>query len=179
LTGDSAQWVRDSILHSKHYFASPLSFNDPFDCRPNFQLCGTRTQLAKYYERLLATCMPQLSREERRKEARQRASTPLDYMDGFRESYHKMVTGRVGVMCLSEFHDDVLMWAHYADAHRGVCLVFDPADPFFATAQPVRYQTERPQVNPLVHSPEQMLDAAMFTKSEHWSYEREWRILQY
>ena len=69
--------------------------------------------------------------------------------------------------------------AHYADSHRGVCLIFDPSDPLFATAQPVHYREERPRVNPLVHSKDQMLDAAIFTKSNHWSYEREWRIIQY
>ena len=89
------------------------------------------------------------------------------------------VTSHVGLLCLSEVHDDILMWAHYADCHRGVCLIFDPAEPFFATAQPVHYREERPHVNPLVHSKDQMLDAAMFTKSDHWSYEREWRVLQY
>jgi hypothetical protein len=100
-------------------------------------------------------------------------------MDGFRRMYHDTVTAHVGVMCLSEVHDDILMWAHYGDSHRGVCLVFNPTDAFFATAQPVHYRLARPDVNPLIHSQEEMLDSAMFTKSDHWAYEREWRILQY
>lgn len=185
LAGSSAEWVRNSIVHSKHFFASPLSFNDPFDCRPNFELRGTRVQLVKYYERLVARHMPELGRDARRAEARRRVSDPAfdprlpGNMDGFRRMYHDTVTSHVGVMCLSEVHDDILMWAHYANSHRGVCLVFNPAEPFFATAQPVHYREERPHVNPLVHSHDQMLDAAMFTKSNHWSYEREWRILQY
>ena len=185
LTGLGADWVRDAILHSKHYFASPLSFNDPFDCRPNFELRGTRAQLIKYYEQLLARYKPELGRDARRAEARRRVTDPAFdprlpvSMDGFRKMYHDTVTSRVGVLCLSEVHDDILMWAHYAESHRGVCLVFNPAEPFFAAAQPVHYREERPHVNPLVHTHEQMLDAALFTKSNHWSYEREWRILQY
>jgi hypothetical protein len=71
------------------------------------------------------------------------------------------------------------MWAHYGDCHRGVCLIFAPGDDFFASAQPVFYREERPHLNPLVHSHHEMLDAAMFTKSDHWKYEHEWRILQY
>lgn len=185
LSGESATWVRDSILHSKHFFASPLSFNDPFDCRPYFELRGTRTELIKYYDQLIARHMPELGRDARRAEARRRVSDPAfdprlpGNMDGFRKMYQDTVTSQVGVMCISEIADDILMWAHYADSHRGICLVFDPNDAFFATAQPVLYREERPRVNPLVHSQEQMLDAAMFTKSKHWSYEREWRILQY
>lgn len=30
-----------------------------------------------------------------------------------------------GVTCLTDHHDDPLLWAHYADSHRGVCLVFN------------------------------------------------------
>lgn len=185
LAGTSSEWVRDSILHGKHYFSSPLSFNDPFDCRPNFELRGTRNQLVKYYDQLVARYMPHLGRDARRAEARRRVADPdVDprlpgNMNGFRRMYHDTVTSHVGVLCLSEVHDDILMWAHYADCHRGVCLIFDPAEPFFATAQPVHYREERPRVNPLVQNHDQMLDAAMFTKSNHWSYEREWRILQY
>lgn len=185
LAGKSAEWVRDSILYCKHYFASPLTFNDPFDCRPNFEIRGSNSDLLKYYEGLVGRHMPQLGREARRAEARRRLSDPtLDprlpvNMLGFRKMYHESVTSRVGVMCISEVHDDLLMWAHYADSHRGVCLVFDPADPFFATAQPVHYKEDRPHVNPVSHSQDEMLDAAMYTKSSHWSYEREWRILQY
>jgi hypothetical protein len=185
MSGQNSEWVRDSIVHSRHYFASPLSFNDPFDCRPNFELRGKRGKLLKYYERLVARHMPELGREARRAEARRRVSDPaVDpripvNMDGFCRMYHETVTSNVGVLCLSELHDDILMWAHYADSHRGCCLIFNPAEPFFATAQPVHYREDRPHVNPLVHSEEQMLDAAMFSKSNHWSYEREWRILQY
>jgi hypothetical protein len=31
---------------------------------------------------------------------------------------------RAGVACFSALPDDLLMWAHYADKHRGVCLKF-------------------------------------------------------
>ena len=185
LSGQSGEWVRDSIVRSRHFFASPLSFNDPFDCRPNFELRGTRAEFLKYYEGLVARHLPELGRDARRVEARRRVSDPAfdprlrENMDGFRKMYHRTVTSQVGVMCLSEVHDDILMWAHYADSHRGVCFVFNPTEPFFATAQPVHYREERPRVNPLLHSNDQMLDAAMFTKSNHWSYEREWRVLQY
>lgn len=185
LSGTGAEWVRDSILHSKHYFANPLSFNDPFDCRPYFALTGTRAQQLKYFERVVGHNMPELGREARRTEARRRASDPAydlrlpKNMAEFKQMYHETVTSRLGILCLSEVRDNILMWAHYADAHRGCCLVFDSAEPFFATAQPVRYKNSRPSVNPLVNTDEEMLDNAMYTKSDHWNYEKEWRILQY
>jgi|SRR5580658_5344823 hypothetical protein len=38
---------------------------------------------------------------------------------------------RHGVLCLSEAPANLLMWAHYADSHRGFVVEFDPASPFF------------------------------------------------
>jgi hypothetical protein len=34
-----------------HYFASPTSFNDPFDCRPNFTLDADEQGLRSYTQR--------------------------------------------------------------------------------------------------------------------------------
>jgi hypothetical protein len=31
----------------------------------------------------------------------------------------------VGIYCVSTNYDDVLMWSHYADSHKGICLEFD------------------------------------------------------
>lgn len=33
----------------------------------------------------------------------------------------------VGVLCLSELPDSMLMWSHYVDSHMGICLEFDTA----------------------------------------------------
>lgn len=185
LSGESLEWVRRSILHSQHHFSAPFSFNDPFDCRPNFALNGTKDQIVKYYEAILSRRCPEMSRQERRIDARRRVSDPeFDPRNPanfakFRSMYHEQVTARVGVLCISEVPDDLLMWAHYADSHKGICLALNRSNPFFATAHPVKYQKLRPEVNPLVDSHEEMLDRSMFTKSDHWSYEKEWRILQY
>jgi hypothetical protein len=47
-----------------------------------------------------------------------------------------------GVMCLSKNCSDPLLWAHYTDKHRGICLGFDvPDDPLLV--HPVIYVTGR------------------------------------
>lgn len=97
----------------------------------------------------------------------------------FAAAYDTLVTSQVGVLCLSETYESILMWSHYADSHRGICLVYDTNHEFFAPAQPVLYQEQRPRVDPLKHTNEQMLDNAIFTKSNAWAYEKEWRILHY
>jgi hypothetical protein len=55
-----------------------------------------------------------------------------------------------GVLCLSERPDDILLWSHYGDSHRGVCLEFDVAahPDVFARLHPVAYQPMYPSIPP-------------------------------
>lgn len=185
LDGASKARVRDSILNSIHYFSSPKAFNDPFDCRPVFQFNATKAEIIKYYEGVIARQAPHLSREQRRTEARTRMADPrIDprnpkNLENFYQLYDQMVTSKIGVLCLSACSNDILMWSHYANSHRGICLQFYAQGNTFETSQPVRYKEMRPAVNPVSQSHDEMLDHAIFTKADHWKYEQEWRLIQY
>jgi hypothetical protein len=87
-----------------------------------------------------------------------------------------------GVVCLCETHTDILMWAHYADGHRGMCLAFDATLMPFAGAHQVRYAETLPQIDVLrmlagTLAPHELASSMMLTKYSAWSYEREWRML--
>jgi hypothetical protein len=71
------------------------------------------------------------------------------------------------------------MWAHYANAHQGVCVGFDSSADIFGSAQQVKYSAERVPVDHLNDSPETKLDKSLLTKSIDWSYEEEWRCIDY
>lgn len=71
------------------------------------------------------------------------------------------------------------MWSHYADEHKGICLKFDGCYEFFAQAQKVEYPPERCPVNPFRDSPEQQMAASVLHKYDQWTYENEWRIVDY
>lgn len=91
-----------------------------------------------------------------------------------------MATTRVGVFCVSTKCDDILMWSHYADSHRGVCLEFDGGElSLMADAQKVFYSANRLPINPYEDSQMEMMEKALLTKSKHWTYEAEWRICRY
>ncbi len=170
---------------SLHYFAAANSFNDPFDCRPNLTLDGTEDAVRNYLYGLWSRQAPHLTGAECRAEVdailRDPSRDPRipENNSQFAAAYYSTMTAQVGVLCLSEVHDSILMWSHYADCHRGICLVYETNYEFFAHAQPVHYRRERPSVNPISQSKEEMLDNAIFTKSSDWAYEKEWRILDY
>lgn len=97
---------------------------------------------------------------------------------------------RVG--CLTEHFDNRLMWSHYADSHRGICIEYDFSS--FSPSldrvvfAPVVYSSKRPEFtrelqdhlshNQLNLQDRQYLTSALFTKDTIWKYESEWRILK-
>jgi len=85
-----------------------------------------------------------------------------------------------GVLCLSEVNDDILMWSHYADSHQGICIGFraSPTDYYFRRALPVNYADEYPNIT-LFDDNDKRMEATLLTKSNHWKYEKEWRIVEH
>jgi hypothetical protein len=95
------------------------------------------------------------------------------------------------VFCVSEIRDDLLMWAHYGDCHRGAVVQFRciPAGEgsTLCAARQVQYQPDIPLVARTVEewvahmvgerrlNLEGLFQRLTLTKSDHWSYEKEWR----
>jgi Protein of unknown function (DUF2971) len=86
----------------------------------------------------------------------------------------------IGVFSLSGTNDDILMWAHYADSHRGFCIEYSrtPDNILGKQAYPVIYQENLPSlsVQDVAREPDG-LHKLLLTKSAHWIYENEWRVL--
>jgi hypothetical protein len=94
------------------------------------------------------------------------------------------------LLCLSSGKDSKLMWSHYAESHRGCVLEFSGASNVisaFNMARPVNYVTSVPKfaskevfAGILAGYAEfdlrQTLDKFVYTKSDEWAYEKEWRI---
>lgn len=185
LRDKDAEYVERTICHSELYFPKPSSFNDPFDCRPSFSFEASIEEITSYKQRLIKKDHPNLNREQRRKGAGselrdwERNARNPEILKRFRELHTERITEQIGVLCLSEVKDDILMWSHYGDSHRGVCLEFDGHFKFFANAQEVKYPSIRPRINPFRQTPDQMMEIALLTKAEHWTYEQEWRLIQY
>ena len=93
-----------------------------------------------------------------------------------------------GVSCFTTHCDHPLLWAHYADGHRGACLVFNDLDgqcPIFnrdLPPMPVVYADVVPKVRVLdFYMERRAFWNAVFrvfaTKQTTWAYEQEWRVV--
>ena len=91
-----------------------------------------------------------------------------------------------GVSCLSESKDSLLMWAHYANNHRGFCVEYDLLEinrSLRFTAVPVIYSEEKtcfdffdPQS--IGKDTWKLFIQSLTSKSPEWRYEKEWRIIR-
>jgi hypothetical protein len=92
--------------------------------------------------------------------------------------------GQRGILSLAERWNCPLMWSHYANEHRGLCIEYDTGDHAFDKLEPVDYTRARSiKVSELIHWKVNRSDAAersilatyFFAKAPQWRYEREWR----
>ncbi|MFP3801819.1 DUF2971 domain-containing protein [Paraburkholderia sp. SIMBA_027] len=92
------------------------------------------------------------------------------------------------VCSFSERVDSTLMWAHYANYHKGFCVEysmegFTPSDPLTRFMYPVIYAehpfnaTESIQTVGTASHNNLYLNKAGLIKSTDWAYEKEWRLI--
>ena len=186
LCAQSLSNLKDRTL----WFSAPAHFNDPYDCANDVvpdQL--PEAEFVRLYE-----MMRKDANDGIRFDAKyQSGGKPNDLfrtetMNSIRSNFdarRRLHLHQRGVACLSEHVDHLLMWAHYADGHRGFCLEFDAANDPFNRAREVTYHERPALVNPvdvLDDAKEDDLDrnligSMLLAKSDHWAYEREWRLL--
>jgi hypothetical protein len=88
----------------------------------------------------------------------------------------------VGVICFSKTNSDILLWSHYADSFRGICLGFDfdNADIDVLISKKINYSSKRALISPLFFkegtSRAEDTENILFTKYNKWSYEKEYRL---
>jgi Protein of unknown function (DUF2971) len=104
----------------------------------------------------------------------------LDELNSRTKMSLERTSGNMGVFCLAECIDSVLMWSHYAANHQGIALRFDIGVPKRTGLPPffkIRYLDERPSLGVLLEGSTKSGDItdALARKAKFWEYEQEWR----
>lgn len=90
----------------------------------------------------------------------------------------ELFSKQLGILCLSRDWHNPVLWGHYADRHRGMCLGFDVDD---SIAMPVTYVRKRLPADDFMKETMSNSDRRLLagklasTKFSHWSYEQEVR----
>lgn len=167
--------LTDSIVNQTWFFAKPEKLDDPFDCRVDI-----RKALAR------AANSTSGLRAELLEAALKRADGMLDrWAQQFAE---------FGVFSLSKTSTSELLWAHYADEHRGVVLRYQFHKNFISDAQnkfvcfdivkygqnSVTQYLQTATINQ--QEPESFVNELaklyLTAKTEAWSYQEEVRVIR-
>lgn len=170
------------------YYAKPSTFNDPFDGRISFDFGADKDEAYDLHFRVI------------RRRARERAKTdPYATVPSVQQTwsqatknvdsvmdmivherfdyarYYRDVMDHFGALALSAEKHNLLLWAHYASEHRGLCLGFDWGATGLPPASEMQYSTSYRKVDFWAHSEAELGAIALFQKSSEWAYEREFR----
>lgn len=156
-------------------FSNPIDFNDPFDCNITIDTDNSEEEIENYI--LDLSKKYQLNN----KELYQLRDTFLNNDNRFNMTINAIKNAKkeFGITCFSKKYDDLLMWAHYADKHRGVVFKFDILEDtdFFMTPFHVIYSAKYPKYN-YIRDKDWLSKLLLETKSSDWKYEKEVRVMK-
>jgi hypothetical protein len=174
------------------YLAPPASLNDPFEFGGSVDFeCSVddrKTILDLAARDELGLTEEEIRQSEQRLDEMARTEFYVYLLSLKLRALLKYFFEFSGICCFTAHDDHPLLWAHYADGHRGACLVFNNLDglcPIFdrpLPPMPVVYSDEVPQVRVFdfyVNREKFWEDVFQLfaTKKKAWSYEQEWRVV--
>jgi hypothetical protein len=180
------------LINRELFFVSPDKFNDPFDCRVPIRYEDfTRTEFLSYWTDAFRRNYPGVRDHDIRRKVKEfykQCQSPngrkmmAQYQE---ETIKKMRSTDIGVFSLTANLSSILSWSHYADSHRGFCVGFhsmnlkaflEEQGPFLELRS-VDYTKEYPVINAYRTSNEEKTKKIVWTKSEDWEYEHEYRVI--
>lgn len=201
MIADRIDVIRDKFIR----FTQPALFNDPFESLPVLKSFGPDSNVYKAilnaiddideveWEKIPEEDKLDITMDEFKEYVRQNPNRALqifrdsesNVLPYQRSKLYNLINNAVGILSLAEQPDNLLMWAHYANHHKGYVLGLDSKHEFFTpikepedpinTLEKVTYTNKRPEIT-LTDVTERDL---FLYKSKKWKYEKEWRFLRY
>jgi hypothetical protein len=166
----------ESLVNAEVYFSLPGNLNDPFDCQIDIE--------------------KSLGNAIRRVDGVGKKNLEL-LKENFGSFFSKVQTDlkTYGVWSCSLELENPLMWAHYGDEHRGICLLYELPEKFkdhklgeIIGSSPIDYE-KNPIVELFIEKSESLnnqefgafstdlIVKLLTSKDECWSYEKEARVI--
>lgn len=187
------------------YYADPKDFNDPLDCSPVVHVDINVPELERLcFKMLVQVRGPKADQQAAKVAAGRRIdkmrydSTEPDWDGGpvdvesvlrrylardIQECLERLMR-RKGVFSLAQKWNCPLMWSHYAEQHKGICIEYDTSQLEFGTPCAIDYSGIRDikasdlydwQVKRLTTARDRVHNSYFYRKARQWGYEKEWR----
>jgi hypothetical protein len=176
------EYLSTVLREHKVHCSSPPNLNDPWDCKPWFNSHSLEdpetleAAIESFYRHAgddLQYNLKALWEDRLRNSHEER----VNFIERASRLNIEIISGR-RIYCLTPHPDSTLMWSHYAENHRGICLEFTTDNPLFGSALAVIYRSDYPEWT--LHefeSPQRRAIEMLLTKAEDWRYEDEYRIV--
>lgn len=168
----------DIVRNGRVRFTQAAALNDPFEAHPCF------TVLRESFEKRERALLKSLEgRVDIHTAVAAEIMIPLKVRNGVAKFQREMAT-QWPMLSLTRKRNNLLMWSHYADSHRGFVIGFDTDHQFFHREGPrpissldeVVYLEKRPVVPKFEEIPPNLHEIVFLTKGGHWAYEEELRM---
>lgn len=99
----------------------------------------------------------------------------VEYLTSSEDQYRADLIKHIsdfGIVSFSTDEDNILLWSHYSDNHKGFCLKFELPDEIPNNLYKVEYQ------NTIAHfafAKKADFKQTLIIKGLNWAYEKEWR----
>lgn len=140
-------------------FTSPNFFNDPFEFSPIVTLLDDDVFMNDLK-------VPKHLRHD------------SSVLSVFNNTLYKTLCDTFVVLSLTETFDNLLMWSHYTDSHKGFILEFDTEHDFFDDKKVVffdRVDYSSARFNFTLSTDIELKN--FLAKGDVWGYEKEWRVV--
>ncbi|NND77875.1 MAG: DUF2971 domain-containing protein [Flavobacteriales bacterium] len=192
----SNAYHRSILENHELYFASPGSFNDPFDCRivNNYGLLTTNSERLEHASRIVNENLDLLQKRSLDPNSEiERIAKELEdpeflqkHQKGFEKMYFDAQDKCYGIVSLSKRWDSILMWSHYAKNHEGFCVGFNKQifidaieSKELGLVSDVQYHPDEymPEINPNDDTAKILFTPVTY-KASDWAYEEEFRLFR-
>jgi hypothetical protein len=179
------------IYDGEIYFSNADNFNDPFECSVDVSCEATKDEVIAH-----------LQKNENTPAKNQRLfELWLNDKEAFKNAFDNIMPDHTRkiflIFCLAKYYDNILMWSHYANDHKGICIGYKTTDfanrktikcgienlntgmhPFpYLPLIKVEYANEKPKEFNMIKEDVNSLFAFIYTKAKLWEYENEYRII--
>lgn len=185
--------IENILVDNKIRFTQPKYFNDVFDVNPTIKGLNIRGFINKIPD----NCIDDISDEIYKLFLEQKIFDENDSAnelkkclqslkdlsnDELQENFSEKISNelqnkinnKIGILSLTKRNDNLHMWTHYANEHKGFVIEFDTNNEFFNFPQEIKYSLLRPSLK----IGKQLKKDVFFTKGEDWIKEEELRIVK-
>ena len=194
--GCSNEYHIKMIEENQIFFSSAALLNDPFDSTIplRFDKLSNHDWEKLYFEKSKQN-HPQLNRAQRKNLSKEVVAKAQYKKDVMISEYKKFQLEKnrtdFGIFSLSEEKDNIIMWSHYSESHKGFCVGFNVKKLYEYLIKiclssrgeevfdifKVEYEEFYPILIPSKLSSMEFVIKPLITKSDKWIYENEFRIL--